>query len=115
MRTIPVPEFIMEQFKKYKMDNSFYILSRSEKMYDPRILEDSFNRMLKKCRLRHVNFHVLRHTFATRCIEAKVDIKTLSELLGHSTIEITLKTYVHSSNHLKKESIDSLVSFMQMN
>ena len=42
-------------------------------------------------------FHVLRHTFATRCVEAKIDIKTLSEILGHSSVTITMNRYVHPS------------------
>lgn len=113
VRTIPIHPFIMSELLKYKSNNEFYILSKSLKKYDPRIMEDSFSRMLKRCNIRHVNFHVLRHTFATRCIEAKVDIKTLSELLGHSSIEITLKTYVHSSTLLKEESINNLFAFMQ--
>ena len=114
IRTIPIHTFIISLLSKFKQDDDFYILSKSTHKYDPRIMEDAFSRMLKRCNLRHVNFHVLRHTFATRCIEAKVDIKTLSELLGHSSIEITLKTYVHSSTLLKEESINSLFSFMQM-
>ena len=111
-RMIPLPSFIIPLLKKQDIIPENYILSRSNKLYDPRILEDSFKRLLKKLNIQSIHFHALRHTFATRCIEAKVDIKTLSELLGHSSIEITLKTYVHTSETLKKESIHHLVSFM---
>ena len=111
-RMIPLPSFIIPLLKKQDIIPENYILSRSNKLYDPRILEDSFKRLLKKLNIQSSHFHALRHTFATRCIEAKVDIKTLSELLGHSSIEITLKTYVHTSDTLKKESIHHLVSFM---
>ncbi len=111
-RMIPLPSFIIPLLKKQDIIPENYILSRSNKLYDPRILEDSFKRLLKKLNIQSIHFHALRHTFATRCIEAKVDIKTLSELLGHSSIEITLKTYVHTSDTLKKESIHHLVSFM---
>ena len=54
------------------------------------------------------NFHALRHTFATRCIEAGVDVKTLSELLGHSDVKTTLNRYVHSSFELKQKSMEQL-------
>lgn len=111
-RMIPLPSFIIPLLKKQDIIPENYILSRSNKLYDPRILEDSFKRLLKKLNIQSIHFHALRHTFATRCIEAKVDIKTLSELLGHSSIETTLKTYVHTSDTLKKESIHHLVSFM---
>ena len=59
-----------------------------------------------------MNFHRIRHTYATRCIESKMDIKTLSEILGHSSVEITLKLYVHPSYELKKSSVENLVKFM---
>ena len=53
-------------------------------------------------------FHALRHTFATRCIEAGVDIKSLSEIMGHANTSITLNTYVHSSLDMKKQQIEKL-------
>ena len=55
-----------------------------------------------------MKFHSLRHTYATICIEKGVDIKTLSELLGHSDVKITLNTYVHSSDKLKRKYVKRL-------
>ncbi|MFR1477837.1 MAG: tyrosine-type recombinase/integrase [Hydrogeniiclostridium mannosilyticum] len=60
------------------------------------------------------NFHVLRHTFATRCVEAKIDIKTLSEILGHSSVTITMNRYVHPSLELKRETMEQLADFISV-
>lgn len=113
IRKVPIPAFIVDLLKKYYTNDEDFILSGSTKLYDPRLLENSFSRLIKKVGLKKIKYHALRHTFATRSIEAGVDIKTLSELLGHSTVDITLKTYVHTSDELKKKSIDKLVSYMQ--
>jgi integrase len=55
-----------------------------------------------------VTFHCLRHTFATRLIEQGVDVKTVSQLLGHTDVKITLNRYVHSTDDTKKQAIDKL-------
>lgn len=111
-RVIPIPNFIMELLKSYQNKDSYFLLSNSEKLYDPRLLESFYSRILNKCDIKHNKFHTLRHTFATRSIESKMDIKTLSEILGHSCIEITLKLYVHPTYEMKKSSIENLVEFM---
>jgi len=111
-RIVPIPNFLITYLKKYKTDDNYYILSNSEKLYDPRQYEAFYNRFLKSCNVNYSNFHTLRHTFATRAIESKMDLKTLSEILGHSSVEITLKLYVHPSYELKKKSIENLVTFM---
>ena len=87
-------------------------MSNSLNLYDPRQFEAFYKRIIKKCGISCTKFHTLRHTFATRSIESKMDIKTLSEILGHSSIEITLKLYVHPTYEMKKNSIESLVNFM---
>jgi len=111
-RIVPIPNFLITYLKKYKTDDNYYILSNSEKLYDPRQYEAFYKRFLKSCNVNYSNFHTLRHTFATRAIESKMDLKTLSEILGHSSVEITLKLYVHPSYELKKKSIENLVTFM---
>lgn len=111
-RIVPIPNFIIELLNTFPKKHNAFLLSNSEKLYDPRLLESFYSRILKKCNIKHNKFHTLRHTFATRSIESKMDIKTLSEILGHSSIEITLKLYVHPSYELKKNSIENLVQFM---
>lgn len=112
MREIPIPDFLVEMLKQFYSQDYFYILSNSTKLYDPRQLESSYSKIIKKCGIKYSNFHTLRHTFATRCIESKMDIKTLSEILGHASVEITLTIYVHTSTELKQSSLQNLVQFM---
>ncbi len=61
-----------------------------------------FKSLLKRAGLPYINFHSLRHSFATNCIALGVDVKTLSEILGHSSVELTLNRYVHSSMERKQ-------------
>ena len=63
---------------------------------------------MKKCGLEHFNYHALRHTFATRCVENNFDIKSLSEILGHANVSTTLQKYVHPSISLKRQHMDRL-------
>lgn len=111
-RIIPIPNFIIDMLKDFQQKDNYFLLSNSEKLYDPRYLESFYSRVLKKCNIKNNKFHTLRHTFATRSIESKMDIKTLSEILGHSSVEITLKLYVHPTYEMKKTSIENLVEFM---
>lgn len=111
-RIIPIPEFMIRLLNDYKNNKGYFILSNSEKLYDPRQFESFYSRILKSCNIPPNKFHTLRHTFATRCIESKMDIKTLSEILGHSQVETTLKLYVHPSYEMKKTSLENLVKFM---
>ncbi len=67
-----------------------------------------FGSMLKKCRVKQRNFHTLRHTFATRLLERGVDLKTLSELLGHENMNVTMKTYCHTLMRTKREAVERL-------
>lgn len=113
LREIPIPDFLIEVLRKFQSQDQFYILSNSEKLYDPRQLENTYSKIIKRCGIRYSKFHTLRHTFATRCIESKMDIKTLSEILGHASVDITLKIYVHTSTELKRTALQNLVQFME--
>ncbi len=112
-RIIPIPDFLIELLKRFEDCPSYFLLSKDEKLYDPRLLESFYERILKQCKIRNHKFHTLRHTFATRAIEANIDIKTLSEILGHASVDTTLKIYIHPSLELKKNSLETLVSFMK--
>ena len=71
-----------------------YILTNSNKYMEPRAIRKYYNNFLLKLLIQPINFHCLRHTFATRCIENGANYKTVSELLGHSSINTTLNLYV---------------------
>lgn len=107
-REIPVPECIVSIIEKFKKNDNDYVLSGSEKVTEPRTLQYRFSRILKNVNLPSIHFHALRHMFATKCIQSGIDIKTLSEILGHSRVETTLNRYVHSSFAHKAEAINSL-------
>ena len=110
IRTIPVPEFIINLLKQYIIDNNDFIFTNSDKPKDPRAVEKYFADLLKKIGIKNLNFHSLRHTYATRLREQKVDIKVISELLGHANWKITQEIYVHSSFDYMKDSVDELSS-----
>ncbi len=111
-RVVPIPNFLIPLLKKYKKDDNIFVFSEKDVPRDPRTFESYFERILKKCDIENKNFHSLRHTFATRSLEAGIDIKTLSEILGHSSYRITLDIYVHSSFELKKDSLNGLVNYL---
>lgn len=71
-------------------------------------MQNRFKTYLLEGGIADANFHSLRHTFATRCVEIGFDIKTLSEILGHSSVKITLDKYVHSSMELKRTNMEKL-------
>ena len=75
---------------------------------EPKGYYRKYKRIIKKCGLDHFNYHALRHTFATRCVENNFDIKSLSEILGHANVSTTLQRYVHPSVNLKRQHMDRL-------
>ena len=81
------------------------------KVYDPRTYEDLFKRTLKAADLPGINFHALRHTFATRALEAGMDIKVLSSILGHAQASTTLNLYAHALPDHKRDSMEKMRSF----
>ncbi|MDE6834961.1 MAG: site-specific integrase [Ruminococcus sp.] len=108
-RVIPLPEFLLNILKKSEpSDHNSYLLSGTDKIIEPRTIQYRFKSILKKANLPSMNFHSLRHIFATNCIEIGFDVKTLSEILGHVSTGITLNLYVHSSMHHKRECMEKL-------
>ena len=108
-RIIPIPSQIFSLLTKYKkISASPYVVSYTDSFVSPRTYEARFRKTLQECKIHCLNYHGLRHTFATRCIEAGVDTKSLSEILGHSNVSITLNTYVHSSLEMKKKQLEKL-------
>jgi len=108
VRVVPIPEFVLAILKRKRIDNNVFLITGTGKPTEPRTMQNRFKSILKVCNIRNVNFHLLRHTYATVCIENGFDPKTLSELLGHSDASITLDRYVHSSMQLKKDYVNRL-------
>lgn len=107
-RIIPIPAALKTIIEQHRQESGFILARSNGKFTEPRLLQNKFVKCLAECGIDKANFHTLRHTFATRCIESGVDVKTLSELLGHSDVKTTLNRYVHSSFDLKQKSIDKL-------
>ncbi|WP_312653482.1 tyrosine-type recombinase/integrase [Aminipila sp.] len=111
MRKIPLPEFLInlaQQNKHHSLNENSYVFSGANVPMDPRTYQKIYKRILVKAGVKDRKFHAIRHTFATRALELGIDIKTLSEILGHSNVSITLNIYAHSLMEQKKLAIDRL-------
>ena len=108
VRKVYMPSFLVDILKSYKSSPELFILSGKSKPNEPRVLQYRFKAVMKKLNMNEFSFHSLRHTYASMCIEKGFDPKTLSELLGHADVKITLNTYVHSSDSLKKKYVKRL-------
>jgi len=109
-RVIPLPSYIAEMMKVRKeISRSDYVIEnkKGERM-SIRSYQYMFERLTEKAGVRKLNFHALRHTFATRAIECGMDIKTLSEIMGHKNASITLNRYAHSMMDTKIEMMNRL-------
>lgn len=110
LRTIPMNSKLYNLLKpisrKYKKEKFF--LTGKIVYIEPRGYQDFFKNILKKTNVKKRNFHATRHTFATKCIEVGMDIKTLSKILGHANVQITMNTYVHSSKKQMKKYLERL-------
>lgn len=111
-RTIPLPDFIIKRLKAVDPKNgSAFLLTGTERFTEPRALTYVFKKYLKESGVPDINFHALRHTFTTRCIENDFEPKALSEILGHSSVNTTLGIYNHPSLEYKRENINRLTHF----
>ena len=112
-REIPINKEFLELLKKLKTKGDDYIITGSSKYLEPRTYRKYFSKVLKQVKIKQFNFHSLRHTFATNCISLGVDYKTVSELLGHANVNITLNLYVHPRLSQKKKCIDMICKVFQ--
>lgn len=108
-RIIPLPRQIMPILReKRKTSKSDFVVSDKGKPVSVRSFQRSFELLLKRHRIKHRGFHALRHTFATRALESGMDVKTLSEILGHKNPSITLSRYAHSLMEHKSAMMNRL-------
>lgn len=110
-RKIPIPSILYDELKikSASYTKSSYVVTGNEDKYiEPRSFQYVYKKVLENSGVKYRNFHCLRHTFATRCIRVGMDIKSLSEVLGHSDVNITLNRYVHSSYDSKKKFMEKL-------
>ena len=120
IRTIPLPPFLLErlrnEFCRVRASTALgsdaldiYVISGRSTPLEPHSVYAKYKRFLRANNLGDYTFHTLRHTFATRCIEAGFDAKSLSEILGHSSITTTLSIYVHPTMSQKRAQMGRLI------
>ena len=109
IRIIPISQKMIKLLEAFQKSNDTYFLTGVENKYiEPRVYREYYNRLMNKHNMHYVSFHGLRHTFATRCIEAGCDYKTLSEILGHADVGTTMRLYVHSDIEKKRDYIEKM-------
>lgn len=111
LRKIPLPEGLIKKLREFvasKGEKDFIFSFDGKKPLDVRTVQKKFAYILKKCGIRKVKFHILRHTMASKWANSNFDIKGLSEILGHSSVNITLSLYVHSSVEIKRKHMNEL-------
>jgi len=108
-REIPLPSRMAELL--YLFFNEKPYVFGGDKPLEPRTMQNHFKKILDEAGVSDKNFHILRHTFATNCVEGGADVKSLSEMLGHSGIQITLDRYVHPSMESKRRYVNDLSGF----
>ena len=109
-REIPMSKELLAMIKPLKkvLNDDFYVLTNNERPTEPRTYRNYYNNLMVKLNIPKLKYHGLRHSFATRCIEAGCDYKTVSALLGHSNISTTLDLYVHPNMAQKKRCITKM-------
>ena len=114
IRTIPLPDVIMGLLERFYAPGAFLLTGESKRFMEPRTIQNHFKRILCDCGIQNANFHTPRHTFATRCIELGFDVKSLSEILGHAGVAITMNRYVHPTMTFKAENMNRFSSLFSL-
>ena len=108
-RVIPLCSWLVPLLNQVRSKSvSKFVVSTTHQFVSPRTYDYRYHRLLMIAEIPKINYHALRHTFATRCIEAGMDVKSLSEMLGHANAAVTLNIYVHSSMEMKRNHIEKL-------
>lgn len=111
-RCIAIPDCLIPYLAKFRGNDDDYVLSGNEKLVEPRTMQYRYKKLLETANVENSNYHQLRHTFATNCVENGFDAKTLSIVLGHSTIALTLDRYVHPNRQYERRMMNSLSARM---
>ena len=125
IRNIPLLPDIVEKLRAYRTrqaeynqrhditPNGYVFTSQAGTWIDPKNFQREFKLYLHNNGIREINVHGLRHTFATRSLEAGMSVKTLSKLLGHANVGFTLDTYVHVTDDLMMDEMTNLQGFLK--
>ncbi|MCM1231768.1 MAG: site-specific integrase [Clostridium sp.] len=110
IRDIPLPCSLTDDLKKHLKSPESFILTGTKRCMEPRNIQKRYKRLLEQLDLRYLNFHSLRHSFATLSIQNGSDCRTVAELLGHSSVNTTLNIYVHSDMEQKRKCLELLIT-----
>lgn len=115
-RIIPLPKSVLSILKSLKRNTAEEYIISGKRVHgiSVRSYQKTFERLLKRLEISHKSFHSLRHTFATRALECGMDVKTLSEILGHKNPTVTLNRYAHSMFEHKKEMMNKVGKLLKM-
>lgn len=108
-RQIPLSAAILKLLLKFRSDREYVF--GGDTPLEPRTMQYQYKKILGEAKLPNTNFHILRHTFSTNCIDGGTDVKSLSEMLGHSDVQITLNRYVHPSMDTKRKHMEALSNY----
>lgn len=112
-RVVPLSKKIIHYLlNKKEYSQSDYVVTCKNSLAEPRVIRYRFKSAIKKAAISDTHFHILRHTFATRCIEMGTDITSLSKLLGHTSVKMTLDIYTDSMLESRKEIVQRLDQLM---
>ncbi len=106
-REIPLSDEMINLLFSYGNCTTKYVMNEDKPM-EPRTYQNKFQKYLQMAGIKKKNFHILRHTFATNCINSGMDMKSISEILGHSDIKTTLNCYMHPTIEMKRQQMNSL-------
>ena len=108
-RKIPLSKALLIFLKHcQKYSGTIYLFSQNDRPLEPRTLRFRFSKLMKKISRQSYKFHSLRHTFATRALELGIDVATISQLLGHASVKLTLDTYAHSLFAQRRKAMEKL-------
>ena len=110
IRKIPLPKVICDMLADHLKPGTYLLTGRADKYCEPRNMQYYFDKILKSCGIDDATFHTLRHSFATNALAVGMDVKTLSNILGHSSVNITLNRYVHPSVEQAKEKMEEMTA-----
>ncbi len=106
-RVIPIPIFLIDLIEPFRQKDEDNFLSREgHPIVEPRVMQYQIKKQIKECNIADASFHSLRHSYASRCLEFQIDIKTISTVLGHNSIQLTADKYIHSSMEQKQIAVN---------
>ena len=108
-REIPLPDKLLFYAKRFRKDGSAYILSGTARCMEPRVIQRRYAALLKTCGIPPIKIHALRHQFSCRWVEHGFDTKSLSEILGHTSVRTTLDLYVHIQTETKRQYMNQMM------